>query len=536
MTRKLFTPTPASEPPTPISLSTAHIYITTRDPNKSPPVRSSHLPISSQTSPNDSSPIKRPTSSNEVELHLNGMITHGEDVEEEEDEFAGLESIGFSQWEREVPHFKSRKEGRSSSQPIQEENDQRDISEEEDEIDELDESDHGDMPLDLIQDVEDEKENEQEVEVAIRSPIAGPSSPPLRTPAFSLPSLNSDIPSGPYPQTPHSHSKHPEPNFSTSSPVHWTPSPLSSRDKKRSLVILSDDSDQEDDNRNDHTLVISQRGNTGSPSKKGKTRAIQSDDDEEEEPLAVQKRMRDKGKGREVLYSKEGLGLDERPEVSLDDLFRDDEGEQEELDREGYDDYDPTLDRDADGDEEDYEFDEFGDFPFDQIDLDYPTTTSTTRKKSKSKSRSPEKEKGKHNSLATDLFPPDEEHDDKENYDRTYNGIGLAGAGISILDRLELKEKNEWDIPLVSDLEPRWQEFFKNHWRRGVDKLKAKEKAREDAIGVILSEEESEEDVPLRQSKTAPVKRAGWGFRGRGRGRGRGAWRGRAVRGKARRK
>ncbi|KAK6903983.1 hypothetical protein I203_107494 [Kwoniella mangroviensis CBS 8507] len=530
---------PMSARTSPIALSFAHVYTLSRDPNKSPPVRSYHLPMSSQTSPGEpSSPVKKPTSSNEVEMHFDSIQEDGE-----EDEFEGLETIGFSQWEREVPNFKSRindkqeKEGGTSSSS------QNQLRIEE-EIDELDESEYGlEVPMDLIQ---DEEVREQ---VAIHSPIANPSSPPLRTPAFSLPSLNSDIPSGPYPQTPHSPShsnRHQQanPNFRSSSPVNWTPSPLSSRGKKRSLVILSDDSDQ--DEENDQTIAISQKDNSGSPNKKGKSsKVIQSGDDEdedeeeeeeEEEPLAVQKRRREKGKGKEILPSHEEelinirLGSEaQAPDgPTLDDLFRDD-----------------TNDLNFDSNQHDYhedhyedeeEEDDYGDFPFDEVDLDFPDTNKK-KSKSKSKSRSPEKQKNQ--TLANDLFPPDEpgeDLEDKENHDRSFSGG--HGSSISILDKFELVKKNEWDIPLISDLEIKWQDFYKNHWRRGVDKLNAKSTTttRRDQVGTIRSDDESEEE-DIRPKKTTAAKRGGpWGWRGRGRGRGRGAWRGRVARGKARKK
>ncbi|WWD07922.1 hypothetical protein V865_006029 [Kwoniella europaea PYCC6329] len=517
----------------PIALSFAHVYTLSRDPNKSPPVRSSHLPMSSQTSPGEpSSPIKRPTSSNEVEMHIESI-----QEDDEVDEFEGLETIGFSQWEREVPNFKSRindkqeKEGETSSssqnQPRMEE-----------EIDELDESEYGlEMPMDLIQD------EEVRAQVAIHSPIANPSSPPLRTPAFSLPSLNSDIPSGPYPQTPHSPShsnrrQQANQKFRSSSPVNWTPSPLSSRGKKRSLVILSDDSDQ--DEENDQTIAIPQKGNFSSPNKKGKSsKVIQSGDDEdeeeEEEPLAVQKRRREKGKGKEILPSHEEEPINIRLELeaqvpdgpTLDDLFKDDV-------EEGI--YESNEYNYNEGDYGEEEDDDYGDFPFDEVDLDFP---DTNKRKTKSKSRSPEKQKSK--TLANDLFPPDEQEEDledKENYDRSFSGG--HGSSISILDKFELIKKNEWDIPLISDLEIKWQDFYKNHWRRGVDKLNGKSATtatittRRDEVGTIRSDDESEEE-DVRPKKTTAAKRGGpWGWRGRGRGRG--AWRGRVARGKARKK
>ncbi|WWD00326.1 hypothetical protein V866_007238 [Kwoniella sp. B9012] len=520
----------------PIALSFAHVYTLSRDPNKSPPVRTSHLPMSSQTSPGEpSSPNKRPTSSNEVEMHIE-IIQEGDEV----DEFEGLETIGFSQWEREVPNFKSKidhkqeKEGETSSssqnQPRIEE-----------EIDELDESEYGlEIPMDPIQD-----EGVREQVAAIHSPIANPSSPPLRTPAFSLPSLNSDIHSGPYPQTPHSPShsnRHQQANhkFGSSSPVNWTPSPLSSRGKKRSLVILSDDSDQ--DEENDQTIVIPQKGDSSSPNKKGKSsKTIQYGDDEdeeeeEEEPLAIQKRRREKGKGKEILPSHEEEPINIRLELeaqvpdgpTLDDLFKDDINEAN---------YDSSEHQNYEGDhQEEEEDDDYGDFPFDEVDLDFP---DTNKKKTKSKSRSPEKQKSK--TLANDLFPPDEQEEeleDKENYDRSSSGG--HGSSISILDKFELIKKNEWDIPLISDLEIKWQDFYKNHWRRGVDKLNGKSTTtaafttRRDEVGTIRSDDESEEE-DVRPKKTSAAKRGGpWGWRGRGRGRG--AWRGRVARGKARKK
>ncbi|WWC87135.1 uncharacterized protein L201_002021 [Kwoniella dendrophila CBS 6074] len=605
-----------------ISLSSVHVYTTERDPNKSPPIRSNHLPISSQTSPSSSSPVKRISSSNQVVLHTEKAVEDDEEEENKEnqdmrdnddDEFAGLEMIGNTQWEREVPNFQNSSMRKSKISSSEEVNDEINMWTKEDDLEELDESDW-EVPLSLLQ---DQKENEKgkDLQVAIHSPIAGPSSPPLRTPAFSLPSLNSDIPSGPYPQTPQTHDRQ-FVNSRRSSPIPWSPSPCSSRGKRneksknQSLIILSDDSDNE--NGNDHINKIlkdyptfnfennENNEETSSPdlplskTTKGKgkgkgKRIIESDleeDDEIEEPLAMRKRRKQKGKEKESSPSIAGrlndidmdVGFDPTKE-GLDDLFREDEANDEN--------YDPGVEEaeanqrhnQEEEEEEDFDFDEFNDFPFDEVDLEINNNKSKnngnirmTRSRTKSISKSPQKTKTGSRDLANDLFPSDEDEAEKENLhrNRNYNSNSISNYQnklsaskanynyededeITIIEKIDsctpTVPKNDWDIPLISDLEMKWQEFFNNHWRRGVDKSKAKEKAqstsknkqRESMIGGIYSEDEDDDEEDDYRSRTVkktttsrggPAKRGGsaWGWRGRGRG----AWRGRAsTRGKA---
>ncbi|WWC67709.1 uncharacterized protein I206_101621 [Kwoniella pini CBS 10737] len=568
-----------------ISLSSAHIYTLQRDPNLPPPIRSNHLPISSQTSPDDSissSPAKILTSSNEVEIHVDGMG--------DEDEFAGLEMMGLTQWEREVP---------SSTRKA---SDRKERAEAEEQIDELDESDL-ERPFDLVQSAEEDVVMDDQV--ANHSSIAAHSSPPLRTPAFSLPSLNSDIPSGPYPQTPQTAESHRHnhqilnPNVST--PLSWShphsPSPLSSRDRsdpqtKRSLMILSDDSDMEDvDKENQDSRLpghgcSSQASNKSNRKGKGKQLAeseddeeplalkkrkrgrmhklIESDeeneeplsvqrrrrvlnklnDEEEDEPLAVQQRRREKGKQKDISpgggYEGEiSFDYDFTEDIlenrvddtsvrkdTLDDLFKDDENY--EYDQRGEEQVHKDIQQQKD--EEDlFDFDQFGDFPFDQIDLELANSNNKSQNiikskiRLKSKSKSPQKERQLHNNL----FPSDEvnvyKHHDKSNFRDDDEMIN------------RYFDNPEWNFPLISDLNEKWQDFYKNHWRRGVDKLKSTSKQKENQknmrIGGILSEdEESEEErwIPPTQSiakkiTNGSIKRGPWGLRGRGRG----AWRGR---------
>ncbi|WWC59218.1 uncharacterized protein I303_101768 [Kwoniella dejecticola CBS 10117] len=631
----------------PLSLSSAHIYNLPRDPNIPPPTRSNHLPISSQTSPGDpssSSPSRNLTSSHEVEMHVDDAL--GDD----EDEFAGLEMMGLTQWQREVP---SSNKTERPNDTVRDEYVMK--GHEEEEIDELDESDL-ELPPEMIFHTD---LFEEDARVAMHSPIAGPSSPPLQTPAFSLPSLNSDIPSGPYPQTPQTadpdRQVHQDHNHDHDSPILWSrpqsPSPLFPRDRvdkqgKRSLIILSDDSDMEEVDKENHVItfpregsminrsrssrsspVIEQKEGNSAPLSlalvdeddddseeplatrqrkrsrlnrvidseeedeeplslvKKRRNQVGSDADDEEEPLGVQQRRREMGKQRES-NQVEGeaqitLNYDFTEDIlatmqedaaakkeTLDDLFDEDDGKIEGYDPRAEDQVNLSAGQEA-GEEEDI-FD-FGDFPFGEIDLELanrniadsinaktqefikPTTRSRT--KSKSKSKSPQKQKQKKTpfiDLSNDLLPADENPGRPSNSGRSILGIMDKAGPIGVVSRWP--ENPEWEFPMISDLDERWQDFYKNHWRRGVDKMKTKTSGagvirnqRDMRIGGIVSEDEDESEgegwappkasITIAKKTAQPAKRGPWGA---WRGRGRGAWRGRgaarSARGKSRKK
>ncbi|WRT65004.1 uncharacterized protein IL334_001945 [Kwoniella shivajii] len=546
---------------TPISLSSANVYNLTRDPNVPPPVRESHLPISSQTTSGPSSPHKRPSSSNEVEMQFQFGKAE-EEVIEDDPEFAGLEIIGLSQWEREVSSVSSipRSKGtRSAERHIEEDKHSR--KDEEEGTDELEESDH-EFSEDLI-------EGEGRVAMMTRSPIAGPSSPPLRTPAYSLPSMNSDLPSGPYPRTPQTGDR-------PSTPIVWSLSPLSSRGKKennRSLMMLSDDSDMEQDELNEDSHVSNIVMRQKSPillkrNVRGRNVILDSD---EEESLADRKRRKQNEsasgssrKGKEKASSGVDQSETEHPLLDLDSGIEMDFDPHQQINHcIHYEQRGKEYEIEEQKDEDEFGFDDFplDDFNFEDTNLTHNSAPSPVshsmnitqgKGRSKSMSKSPVK---KQNQLADQLFPDDEEEEEAFNpipipikpkttsYTIAGNLSSRGTAGRSIIDKLNLPD--EWYIPLIPDLPDRWQEFYMNHWRRGADESKAKSthsnsNSANRRIGGIVSEddEEDEDEEPLDRKKKSTsrvgpyAKRGSFGWRGRGRG----AWRGGRARGKARRK
>ncbi|WVQ97830.1 hypothetical protein IAU59_004945 [Kwoniella sp. CBS 9459] len=569
-----------SAKPASLSLSRAHPYTLDRDPNLPPPGRTTHLPISSQGSPGPSSSSsqtkeRNTTPRSSAEHIVSDYLSfsprdrdQGEQEEEEEDpEFFGMEVIGASQWEREIPTFKKRK-----SSP-------RDILVEESES------------LDHLAD-EVEQWAEQEQRFATRSPIAGPSSQPMRTPAFSTTHTSSDLPSGAYPETPltphhHQHQHHHRNKEST--PISWSPSPLSSRSRSmrkgngsQFKTLVSDDSESDaEDMENDENVppsrfVVDDLSSTGK--RMGKRRIIDSDDEE----IMIQQQSAQKEKGKRKSL-KRPPSLDQEDLDVQDDIAdiefpfddnptpkkaRPSSGRQssDRVDRTSQAVYD-VAEEEAQEDPLDTQYSDFDDFPFDQIDLDAPISTSrpsaalktsstgvrTTTRRFSQTTPTTQTNKATHQSNENDIFSS--RHADRSN--TTFSAA--RGGDDAMLNRVAVGEAiDEFYIPLIPDLPERWQEFYLNHWRRGANgKSKSTNKnntasgtSKKQGMtnnGVELISESEEDDAyadeeeggygeasaqkrkgasAAKGGNTGPAaKRGKWGWRGawRGRGRGRGA-------------
>ncbi|WVF70053.1 hypothetical protein IAT40_004840 [Kwoniella sp. CBS 6097] len=547
----------------PVSLSYAHTFTLDRDPNLPPPGRTTHLPISSQGSPGpaSSSPTKMrntpPRSSAEhiISDYLSISPQDEPEGEDEEDpEFAGMEVIGASQWEREVPSFKKR---RSSSREM--------LVEETEHVDHL-----GD---------DAEQWGGGEERFATRSPIAGPSSQPMRTPVYSLTHTSSDMPSGAYPQTPQTprgHGKHKE-----STPISWSPSPLSSRSRSNRkqnkdnlirynspLVELSDDDGLgNDENIPPSRIVVEERHSPQIRKGKGKRRIIDSDDEEVMNQRQSAQTNGDKGKGKQKANEQSSPSID-REVISLDDddvPFDDDPTPKRSLPASGSKTKNSngskntgqavgatTVDQ-VEKDPLDTQYSDFDDFPFDEIDLDTPIPKRPSSLSTKPSSNNA-KRTTRRSSPATPTI------NDIAGLSNNIDLFGPRHADDEMSNRIAIAEAiDEYYIPLIPDLPERWQEFYLNHWRRGADG-KSKSKSTSDTVaggknksksrvimrnGVeLVSESEDEDDAyedenedggaPAKKKRAMAgvkggragpaAKRGKWGWRGawRGRGRGRG--------------
>ncbi|OCF37560.1 hypothetical protein I316_00686 [Kwoniella heveanensis BCC8398] len=570
----------------PISLSLAHSFTLNRDPNLPPPGRTSHLPISSQGSPGPSS-SPPPPPANDMRNHTTPRssaehiisdylsISPEEEGEEEDPEFAGMEVIGATQWEREVPTFK--KKSRTSTRV--------DVLVEETE--------------DIAHSIEGAAQWAKDEEMfATRSPIAGPSPQPIRTPVFSLTHTSSDLPSGAYPQTPQT----PHHPHKVSSPVSWSLSPLSSRSRlaKRTqsgwdkpgdnailfdtpVARLSDDNDDDsavnDENVPPSRIVLDERQSPLIRTGKGKRRIIDSDDEETlSRQLSVERQ--DKGKGRATAVLSSSM---DRQVVALDHdelanmLFPlDDEptpkhsaGPPNSSNKSNSNNRTTgEISPEAEGEAPlDTQYSDFDDFPFDEIDLDAPIPHSKTPSALAS-SGDGAKRTTKRSSQAPPTIDTNRVHKSS-----CASRPAVAGQGhVAVIDDDDISNRvaiaeavDQYYIPLIPDLPERWQEFYLNHWRRGADgKSKSKSTFLTGTAGgkkgqgqsrvvsrngvelVSESDEDDDDDeayddndvgygasakkrgragTTTKGGRSGPaVKRGTWGRRGawRGRGRGRG--------------
>ncbi|WVR04448.1 hypothetical protein IAU60_001451 [Kwoniella sp. DSM 27419] len=492
----------------PLSLSTGHVYSLERDPNASPPTRPSHLPVSSQATV-----LSSPCRPSEASHHRHLRVAASPDAEEDP-EFAGMEMIGATQWEREVPTFQSRN---SCTTPR-------------DEVD--------DMALWFGDEAEDQAVQEQE-RLAIRSPIAGPSSP-LQTPAFSLNHTSSDLPSGAYPQTPGTPLVHRD---RSSTPMSWSASPVLQRQRRRKsaerqvdqVMLLSDDSDKENDAM--RAMDPDLDPGLGTPILRGskKRKVILSSSSEDEEGAGFRVRSpRDEAKERQVVVPDNGRSRETSRDIDLDldvemlDLPEDAAAMQaQEADEEMNDDAEYDLEP----------------FPFDEVDLDVGKIKQAAQadKRVKIVRTEPQRRVTRQSqAIPGPIYQIDDDENEEENIPlrllHNSGAVGRAGAS-SILDGLMPGgQGSEWFVPLIPDLPEDVQEFYLNHWRRGADKSKEKDEQRR-RMNELVSEDDDDDEGPRRvpvRAKAVSVSARGrgmatkrgryptrGGYRGRARGRGR---------------
>ncbi|KAK8846768.1 hypothetical protein IAR55_005856 [Kwoniella newhampshirensis] len=503
------------------SLSGVHYFTTLRNPNLPPPQRAQTFPefSSSQQSP-QSSPEKSlaqlkedrfrarrragmdggdeafaENDQNDQDEYEQVQIAYVEregkdrdaaEIVEDEDEFEGLETMGATQWVREVeiPRMSRSSEKDFASSVC----------------------DTMDLREDVYGDVHDNgmsqrgcpSLNNGSVLNLVR--LAGPSSSSLRTPAFSHTHTHSDLPSGPYPQTPNTERD--------STPIPWSPSPLPSESgsKKKlqsladnpKLFELSDDSDKENDQGQTSPRVVK-------PVKgKGKGKKMILDSDDEEALSSTRSKKREKGKGKEKNMDREDESIDFDFGMSMEplpiELQEDQRGDEQEIRGDTqYDDFDVG-------------------FPFDEIDLNLSVTGagSSSRRKSKSPIKA---------ATNRPQVPPETNFMDE-------NNLQLITSNL-ISDERKMKD-DLFPVVMIDDMEPKWQEFYLNHWRRGSE---AKKRTVAEALLADdqADEEDEEEEERSRSTRGRTVtkrssmgtrgrkaaKRGGWSWRGAWRGRGR---------------
>nr|XP_031861920.1 uncharacterized protein CI109_002750 [Kwoniella shandongensis]KAA5528992.1 hypothetical protein CI109_002750 [Kwoniella shandongensis] len=494
-----------------IHLSNVNYFMTIRNPNLPPPIRTNDLPhlSSSQQSETPSSPDKplaelrkgrlvakggedeENVGRGEASFDVEGAEEEGGDVggdghendEEDEDEFAGLETMGASQWVREVEiPRKARSSDKAPSSSVHD-------------IDEVNEKylSHG--------------ETHREPEY---NSHAGPSSPALRTPAFSHTHTHSDLPSCPYPETPHTPCN--------TTPSRWTSSPLPSGSKGKSRsrgdnAMLYDPAtrsdDEEHEKENDENLPPRKASLSSGPVKvvksKGKGRKIILDSDDEE---ALNEKSNRKGKAKE----ERTIELD--VQTMPIDLANDDDD----------DDMEAHVHQNGDkpGDDDDGGDDDFGmDFPFDQVDLDsdfnfdHLTRSDQNQPVRTRRSKSPTKRSAAPLQVINDSFS---------------NGFDFVALATSTVAEGTNTKDDPFPVIMISDMEPKWQEFYLNHFRRAGGAAAAGGEKKRTVVEALNADDDEEEDARGRM-RTMPQKAAagnrGKKFVSRGGGAWRGAWRGR---------